>query len=295
MRARAFCPGHVTGFFEVCEGRDLVSTGSRGAGMCLSLGATSTVTLRPAKRTSITITLDGKERRAEVTRSALARILGREPARIEVHTKLDLPMSQGFGMSAAGALSASLALAHLLGRSRQEAFEAAHIAEVECGSGLGDVSALHKGGITVRVLPGLPPVGKVYRIRGRPAVVLCVVGRRLLTRSVLNDPEKRKAVISSGARLVDELMKKPTLERLMRLSQRFAFDSGLVSTRVAEAISAAEQWGMASMAMLGNSVFAVGDQAGLVDALSRFGAVYRCRVDTLGPRLLNPEHDPRRE
>ena len=45
MKATAFSPGHVTGFFEVREGDDPLASGSRGAGMCISLGATSKVTV----------------------------------------------------------------------------------------------------------------------------------------------------------------------------------------------------------------------------------------------------------
>ncbi|MCU0853234.1 MAG: GHMP kinase, partial [Thermoplasmata archaeon] len=123
MNAKAFCPGHITGFFQICEGKDFLSTGSRGAGLCLSLGATSTVSVTGAKKQSIEVIIDGQKSLAEVTKHALRRLLGQEKLRVSVVTLLDLPQSQGFGMSAAGALSSSLALCKLLGRSRQDAFE----------------------------------------------------------------------------------------------------------------------------------------------------------------------------
>ncbi|HUU07091.1 MAG TPA: sugar kinase, partial [Thermoplasmata archaeon] len=43
MRARAFCPGHITGFFEICRADNLLASGSRGGGLCTSLGALSDV------------------------------------------------------------------------------------------------------------------------------------------------------------------------------------------------------------------------------------------------------------
>lgn len=286
MRKAAFCPGHITGFFEICRSDKLLSTGSRGAGFCLTLGATSLVNTADSARQSIHVSINGRESDAGVTKHALRYLAEREGLGISVSTTLDLPVSQGFGMSAAGCLSASLALADILGKSRQKAFEAAHIAEVERGGGLGDVSALHRGGVTVRKKAGLPPTGKVLRIDGEPEVVLCVVGRRILTKGVLTNPAKARAINATGSRKVDELLKKPSIYRLMELSAQFTQESGLASRRILDVMSAASKLGMASMSMLGSSVFAVGDVAGLSRVLSDFGDTYVCRVDTRGPRLL---------
>jgi pantoate kinase len=286
MNAKAFCPGHITGFFQICEGDDLLSTGSRGAGLCITLGATSSVDVEHAERQSIQVTINGSKSAAEVTRTAVRRMVGDEKLRVAVRTILDLPQSQGFGMSAAGALSASLALADVTGGTRRSAFEAAHIAEIECRSGLGDVSAIHRGGITIRKKAGLPPIGEVLRIDGAPEVVLAVVGKKLLTRSVLTDPDRRRAINESGSGRVDELVRNPTLENLMRLSASFAVDSGLASRRIIDAMTAASKLGMASMSMLGSSIFAIGDTAGLSRLLADYGEVWICKVDTRGARIL---------
>jgi len=286
MIAKAFCPGHITGFFQICETQDPLSTGSRGAGLCLSLGATSKIWVSDSQRQTIEVLIDGKKSRAEVTRTALRHLLGKDKLKIEVSTNLDLPQSQGFGMSAAGSLSASLALTDVLGMKRQEAFEAAHIAEILCRCGLGDVSAIHKGGVTIRKKPGLPPIGEVTRIDGTPEVVLAVVGKRLLTRSVLSDPMKRKAINEYGSKRVDELVADPTVSRMMELSASFAVESGLASKRVMEAMHAASKLGLASMSMLGSSVFAIGDKKGLATVLSDYGEVWACKVDIKGPRMI---------
>ena len=286
MGAKAFCPGHITGFFQICEGRTILSTGSRGAGMCLTLGATSSVRIANGSRQSIDVSIDGKKSSAEVTKVAVKRLIGRDRLKVMVDTKLDLPQSQGFGMSAAGALSTSMALADVLGASRREAFEAAHAAEVLCKTGLGDISAIHRGGITVRTRAGLPPIGKVIRIRGAPEVVLAVIGRKLLTKSVLSDPRKRGAINRNGSRMVDELIEEPSLRKLMELSASFAVESGLASRNIIEVMMAASKMGMAGMSMLGNSVFAIGDTAGLQRLMSRYGDTWACMVDTTGPRLV---------
>ncbi len=286
MAAKAFCPGHVTGFFEICPSENVLAMGSRGAGMCLSLGATSAVEVEEARRQAIEITLDGKRAQAPVTKTALQYLLSDKKLRVTVDTVHDLPLSQGFGMSAAGALSASVALARALDVRRQTAFEAAHIAEIRHKSGLGDVAALRRGGITMRVKPGLPPKGRVLNIEGTPIVVLAVLGRGLRTSTVLSNPAKRRKINLSGRKKVDSLRKEPTLERLMGLSYDFAVESGLATKTIIEAATAASKLGMASMAMLGSSVFAIGDAEGLVRVLSEYGETWVCKVDPQGPRLI---------
>ncbi len=286
MKAKAFSPGHVTGFFEIHADDDLLSAGSRGAGMCLSLGASSEVMLVPATKQSIKVTINGKSSKAEVTKRAITHLIGDKGYRVEVTTDLELPVSQGFGMSAAGSLSAAMAAAILLGKERQEAYEAAHKAEVESGCGLGDVSAIHRGGITLRRRAGLPPVGEVVRIQGEPEVVLAIVGRRLLTKEILKDEAKRREINDKGGYLVDSLVKQPSLERLMTNSRIFALETGLATKRIARAIDTASMYGQASMSMLGSSVFAIGDTQRLKEALSGLGEVLVCKVDAVGPRIV---------
>jgi pantoate kinase len=63
--------------------------------------------------------------------------------------------------------------------------------------------------------------------------------------------------------------------------------SGLANGRTLEAMNAASEHGMASMSMLGNSVFAVGDIDALEKILSGFGNTFRCSVDLKGPVILH--------
>lgn len=286
MRAKAFSPGHVTAFFEIRMDEDSLSAGSRGAGMCLSLGASSEVALVPCTKQSIKVNINGRGSKAEVTKRAIRHLIGDKGYRVEVDTQLELPLSQGFGMSAAGSLSAAMAAAMLLGKDRQEAFEAAHRAEVESGCGLGDIAAIHRGGITLRRRPGLPPIGEVVRIKGEPEVVLAVIGRKLLTKKIVEDEHKRKQINDKGAYLVDSLVKRPSLEKLMTNARVFALETGLATRRIARAIDTASMYGQASMSMLGNSVFAIGDTLRLKESLSSLGHVFVCKVDVVGPRIV---------
>ncbi len=61
MIAKAFAPGHISGFFEpVLHYEDLMHTGSRGAGFSISLGALSEVMVEESQSNSIQIFINGK-------------------------------------------------------------------------------------------------------------------------------------------------------------------------------------------------------------------------------------------
>ena len=84
-----------------------------------------------------------------------------------------------------------------------------------------------------------------------------------------------------------KLLEKPTIETLFTLSQDFARETGLAQGHLLEAIETANSWGMASMCMLGNSLFAIGKTKELCEHLSPFGPVFECTVDQGGARLLS--------
>ena len=132
----AFAPGHVTAFFEVVGDPDPRKKGSRGAGLCLSLGVHTVARVRDAPRPSIDILVNGRRGRAEVTQRVAEKVLEGETHEVKVLSEFPLPVSQGFGVSAAAALSTALALDDALGRgtARDELVAIAHEAEVECGT-----------------------------------------------------------------------------------------------------------------------------------------------------------------
>jgi pantoate kinase len=133
--AQAFVPGHVTGFFTVDRDDDPLVAGSRGAGLALSAGVT--VTVRPAGER--TVALNGES----VDVEAVERVLDALEASVAVRAVTDLPVGSGFGVSGAMALGAALATNDVLDRrlSTYELATVAHGAEVQAGTGLGDVVA----------------------------------------------------------------------------------------------------------------------------------------------------------
>src|SRR5438094_8753357 len=107
----AFCPGHVTAFFEVREDPDPRKKGSRGAGLCLSLGVRTVARVRDDSRASIDAIVNGRRQKAEVTQRVAQKVLGGRSCEVKILCETTLPDSQAFGVKAAGEFSPATALA----------------------------------------------------------------------------------------------------------------------------------------------------------------------------------------
>ncbi|WP_144902105.1 pantoate kinase [Halobellus captivus] len=257
--AAAFVPGHVTGFFSAHPDDDPSLAGSRGAGVTLSHG----VDVRVA-RGGDTSSGDGN---AETTLNgdpidvapvdAVRDALGAPDARVVAETPL--PLGAGFGVSGAMALGTAYAVnaAYDCKRSENALVELAHVAEVEAGTGLGDVVAQARGGLPIRLEPGAPGHGRMDGIPATPRVEYVSFGT-VSTKEVLSGDTS--TLTAAGERALAALRAEPTVDRLVELSRRFARDAELLTESVADAVEAVRaEDGDAAMAMLGDTVFAFGD------------------------------------
>jgi pantoate kinase len=283
--ARAYVPSHITGFFAAHRHEEARLSGSIGCGLCLSLGATTTIeSAQEIRETEITeILLNGVVSEAPVSRF-VANKLAKEPVRVK--TELSMPFGAGFGASGAGALGASYALNACfdLGLTANGAACVAHEAEVMNRTGLGDVIAQNAGGLVVRQQPGAPGIGRIDRIPV-PSLPICYVVRGPISTSrILSDEKAMKAVNLAGESALKDLLKRPTFTNFLHLSRRFTVQSGLASDWALQAIEAVEAVGcMASMIMLGDAVFAYG-RAG-AEALKSFGEVHTTTISQRGANL----------
>jgi pantoate kinase len=274
---KVWVPSHITGFFAAKRHQDPLKSGSIGCGLALALGATTAV--EDSDETEIF--LNGELSEAPVSRYVVD-ALARSPVCVKTH--LDMPFGSGFGASGAGALGCAYALnAHFeLGLFANQAASVAHVAEVANRTGLGDVIAQNAGGLVVRLEPGAPGLGCIDRIPVQPLDVNYVVRGPISTREVLSDQSVMKDINRAGEAALKDLLKRPTLQDFMRLSQRFTVQSGLASDWVLDAIEAVEAaGGMASMIMLGDAVFSLGGAG----ALKEFGEVGTTNISQRGANL----------
>lgn len=281
--ARAFVPGHVTGFFSVHSADDSEQAGSRGAGLALAEGVT--VTVEPA--TESAILLDGERADVEAGRRVLdALSVG---GRVTVTT--DLPLGAGFGVSGAVALGTALAANHVFdcGRSENELIAIGHAAEVEAGTGLGDVVAQARGGVPIRLEPGAPEYNRMDGVPARARVEYLTLGERSTADVLSGDTDNLSAV---GVDQLVRLVNRPTLPEFMAASREFAEETDLLTDDVRAVVEDVRTaGGEAAMAMLGEAVFAL--DTGLSDAGYDANA---CRIHRGGATLeTDSPTDPVRE
>lgn len=272
-QARGFAPGNISCVFKIVPDADPAKMHSLGMGFTIVEGVTATV-----EGADATVVSFNGERFGFPAVERVIEALADRPIGVELASPL--PLGCGFGLSGASALATAYALDALLGLGRdpRELAMAAHVAEVESLSGLGDVCAQFHGGWLVKLVPGDPLAAVEAPVAEKPIYYRHFA--QLDTRSVIGDPEHKRRINLASDTALCEL--KGLLEAgetdmaaYIDASKRFAIDSGLLTDgRVRAAIAAAEAaGGHASMIMLGHAVFSTAPLEGCTKTrLSKGGA-----------------------
>ncbi len=252
MSNSVFVPGHITGFFTIENHEISLKKGSCGAGFLLSQGVKTTVS------ESSKLTVDVNQGDSTVIDEVL-NILEID-ADFKITQDIQLPIGAGFGTSAASALSLTMAINEFLnlGYSTELCGQIAHMAEVNLGSGLGDVIAQTGHGLVLRTRPGAPGIGEIKSFEKDVYIAWKTFGG-IETSEIIEDPHHMKIISSSGIKFLDEFEKDPSLENFLSFSYEFSKCTNLMSDEVKNMIeyfnSRPNILG-SSMAMLGNTVFA---------------------------------------
>ncbi len=249
----AFCPGHITCFFHPVRSYDPMQAGSRGVGIKLSKGAK--VSLEERNDDRIITIMDGTECDCGITKAAIREIDRTRGYNVIVEN--DLPVGQGFGMSAAGSLAAALCACEAVGKGIEEAFGAAHRSEIAGGGGYGDISGIRgHSHVPIRSIAGLPPFGKVINSGLRMKnVTVAVLGTPLNTGDTLSNKETVAKIQEYGSRMVTDFIERPSIELLFDYSKEFSKAIGLETQEMKKALSELRKEGNAGMCMLGHSIF----------------------------------------
>ncbi len=285
MTTKAFCPAHITGFFSLPLDNERMGDqeGSRGAGFSVELGAKAEVDLG---EDGWSILVNGEPTSFMVVEKTVYKFA--EGGTIKIET--DLPFSQGFGMSGACALASGTAVLEALGDDLDQALSAAHRAEMFCRTGMGDVLAQYHGGFEIRVKGGLPPYGEIKVSELEKEVVLAIAGAPLSTPDILRDPFMAGWINAVGEDIMDEFLPEDGFERFLELSLKFTEETEFPKEGVKSALEIGSKAGKGSMAMIGNSVFFVGDTEELKNIFEEeLGEenVYLTNIDNEGVRIID--------
>ena len=306
-KAKAFCPAGISSFFQVCDrepsGKPLTDPeriGARGGGFAIQKGVTTEVNVVESKEREVKIIINGKPApEAETTRTVVNILLEKVDSSYSVTVRhwVKVPIGAGFGASGAGALSTALALTEALniGLSYNQVARIAHIAEVNCRTGLGTVSGLMIGGCVVVLEPGAPNHGSVDRIPVPPDYhMVAGVFKPRLTREFLESVPKRELINKWGQKTIDTILAEPSLQKFLQASKEFAIKTGLATKRVRKLMERAERAGAigAAQNMVGEAVHALvkADKVeSVVKAFEEFlphEKVLVAKIDLQGARLV---------
>jgi len=270
--AKAFAPAAVSSFFEIhdTEGDkpilDLEKVGARGGGFGLQKGVSTKIIAKEAENSSIKVFINSKPvAEAKTTRKMVEMLLSGVDAKydVTVEHQIEVPIGTGFGTSAGGALTAGLALKEALDLplTYNQIGRIAHVAEIQCGTGLGTVSSLTStGGCVLVVEPGAPGICQLDRIPiTQDYMVLAGVFRSNMPKTVLIDPERKQVINRYGRKTLEDILSEPTLANFLDRCWEFSENAGFATQNVRQLVQSAKRAGAVGAAqnMLGEVVHAV--------------------------------------
>lgn len=191
-----------------------------GAGLVLEAGVQASAEWRPSRLPSVELRADVSQP-LPISEEVARQLLARRPGHLTLRLTHELPIGQGFGMSAAGALASALAVTAVTGGTRPQAVEIAHLADLQGGGGLGGVSAILGGGMEFRQRPGIPPWGKVQHATISGTAFVIVAGAAWPSPSLLTDPRFLRRVKHAAHAGLSRLRARPSLGNFLLEAERF--------------------------------------------------------------------------
>jgi len=308
--AKAFSPAGISSFFEICDRTDdgqpivdLERVGARGGGFGIQKGVLTEVSVSEAKANRIRVFINGKlAPEAETTRAVSQMLLSKSEkfCNVVVNHKVDIPIGAGFGSSAAGALTTGLALSKALELplTYNQIGRIAHVAEIQCKTGLGTVGPLMLGGCVITVEPGAPGISVIDRIPlSDDYMIVAGVFGSTPTKQVLASAEKRREINRYGRRTLEAILAEPSVENFMTCCQDFAEKAGFMTARVRHLVKLAEKAGAVGAAqnMVGEAVHALAFEENAGNIAEAFKQVLPnekilvAKIDFQGARLVRHE------
>jgi pantoate kinase len=253
--------GHLTGIFEIKDSSEnTLEKGSLGAGLSIKRGVQTSVSYNEQPNVDIYFNNEKTHSTYSAVTEKVIELLVpiKDRTHFRINHDFEVPLSTGFGASAAGALGCAFSINDYLhlNRSKIELFQIAHQAEVLQRSGLGDIIGLFQGGLEIRTKEGAPGYGKTTTFRNEKDWKLATISfGSLSTSDILSDPHKRQIINASGHKMVQQLVKIPTFSEFIHLTKKFTRSASLMSLNLQEFIATLPEGIEASQIMLGDSLF----------------------------------------
>jgi len=302
VEATAFCPAHVTGFFKAHfeENQGVPEKfGSMGAGFSIKEGVTTKVIIsaKNNQHSKFRISLKGfQSDKTDVSEFVLKEFLklgNFEDIFFDIEHQISIPVGYGLGSSGAVALSLSYALDQVLEvkLDKIEIGKIAHIAEIHCKTGLGDVLASYHGGFEIRVKPGAPGIGKVEKIDVDNISIIMICFSPISTNKFIQ--EHLSKINGLGGKMVNKLLESKNYDNFQDMSLEFAKYINVMTPRMEKLIEELSLNGIKSgIALFGETVFTMIPKISknkVLDIFKKYpeGKIIISQLDVQGARVLH--------
>ncbi|MDH3610213.1 MAG: GHMP kinase [Nitrosopumilus sp.] len=301
MKAIAFCPAHITGFFKAHMDENKIDSekfGSMGAGFSIKEGVTTKVIISPKTNqiSNCKISTKGfQSDKTDVSEFVLNEFLKLgdfDDVFFDIEHDISIPVGYGLGSSGAVALSLSYALDQVLNTKldNDKIGKIAHIAEVNCKTGLGDVLASFHGGFEIRLKPGAPGIGEVQKIGVENISIIMICFSPISTNQFLQ--EKLSKINGLGGKMVNKLLESKDYNNFQDMSLEFAKYVDVMTPRMEKLIEELTLNGIkCGVALFGETVFSMVPKEHESKVLKIFkkypeGKIITSQLDVQGARVL---------
>ncbi len=301
MKAVAFCPAHITGFFKAHlddSQNSLENFGSTGAGFSIKQGVTTRVKAdtKDSQKPNFRITSKGYQSdKTDVSEFVLNEFLklGEFSDRFfEIEHEVSIPVGYGLGSSSAVALSLSFALDQVLETKLDKTMigQIAHNAEINCKTGLGDVLASFYGGFEIRVEPGAPGIGCVEKIFTDKISAIMICFSPISTNRFIK--ERLTQINGLGGKMVSRLLESKNYEHFQDMSLEFARFVGVMTPRMQKLVDELSRNNIkCGIAFFGETVFSMipkEDEGKVLEVLQKYSneIIIKSELDDEGARVL---------
>ncbi|MBD3196539.1 MAG: hypothetical protein GF317_15880 [Candidatus Lokiarchaeota archaeon] len=305
-------PHRISGFFEIVDqvdGKEIEEPeriGSRGSGFNLTAMGITEISYENLKKDDLTnceIYINSKklDQKAETSFYIFDYVKNfiKEPKKIVINHKFELPVECGYGASGSGALGTIYGLKRLLKLSFTplECGRIAHISEVINKTGLGTVCGQLGGGLSILTEPGYPCSVERIAIKGDYCVI-CTTFGKIHTKSILSDSVLKKEIKNQGRTSLKRLLINPSLEKFTEESIRFVNETKILeflnlekTKNLMNDLNKEDILG-ASMNQLGRSVYAICTEREkqtveeIFESYQSIDKIYNLRIHEAKPHFL---------
>lgn len=298
MRGVAFSPAHITGFFkaEIDEKQRPEFQGSLGAGFSIQSGVITTVEIEESDYTDFKIKVTGYQSdNTQVSEFVIREFLKNIEGNyfLNIHHDIKVPVGYGFGCSAAVALSLAFALNQAFGTgfSNEKLGRIAHVAEVYCQTGLGDVLASYHGGFEIRVKGGAPGIGSIKKISTEAYSAIMICFAPISTKQFMK--ERMSSINGLGGKMVNKLVQSEDINEFHDSSIEFANYVNIITPKMKIIIDDLQNNEIkCGVALFGETIFTLVPQnleEKVLNILRKYsdGIIIKSKIDDLGARLVS--------